>query len=110
MSIVIFAGAVSAASDCYVVSATSNTQQQIDQAEQDKKDLEDKLDQNEQELNGLKNDFRADLEFITSANKFLLILEGRYTDKYGTNIGSNTGRAVDEGSKAIQSIIIEDEF
>ena len=56
LSIVIFAGAVSAASDCYVVSATSNTQQQIDQAEQDKKDLEDKLDQNEQELNGLKND------------------------------------------------------
>ena len=61
-------------------------------------------------LNGLKNDFRADLEFITNANKFLLILEGRYTDKNGTNIGSNTGRAVDEGSKAIQSIIIEDEF
>lgn len=56
LAIVIFAGAVSAASDCYVVSATSNTQQQIDQAEQDKKDLEDKLDQNEQELNGLKND------------------------------------------------------
>ncbi|MGN0402965.1 MAG: cell wall hydrolase [Acetatifactor sp.] len=56
LSVVILTGAVSAASDSYVVSATSGTQQQIDQTEQEKKDLENKLNQNEQELNGLKNE------------------------------------------------------
>ena len=56
MSIVLFAGAVLNAPDTHMAVAASSTQQKIDQAEQDKKDLEDKLDENQEDLQGLKGE------------------------------------------------------
>ena len=64
-------------------------------------------------MNGVNDSgWRADIEFITSANKFLLILEGRYSHKSNGNInnGSNTERAVEVGRKAIESILNDDDI
>ena len=64
-------------------------------------------------MNGMNDSgWRADIEFITSANKFLLILEGRYSHKSNGNInnGSNTERAVEVGRKAIESILNDDDI
>lgn len=63
-------------------------------------------------MNGInENGWRADIEFITSANKFLLILEGRYTHRgNGNNYnGGNSSRAIEAGTKAIQSILLDEE-
>lgn len=64
-------------------------------------------------MNGMNDSgWRADIEFITSANKFLLILEGRYSHKSNGNVnnGSNTERAVEVGRKAIESILNDDDI
>lgn len=56
MSIVLFAGAVFNAADTRMAAHASSTQQKIDQAEQDKKDLENKLDENQENLEDLKGE------------------------------------------------------
>ena len=64
-------------------------------------------------MNGMNDTgWRADIEFITSANKFLLILEGRYSHKSNgnNNNGSNSERAVEVGRKAIESILNDDDI
>ena len=64
-------------------------------------------------MNGMNDSgWRADIEFITSANKFPLILEGRYSHKSNGNInnGSNTERAVEVGRRAIESILNDDDI
>lgn len=64
-------------------------------------------------MNGMNDTgWRADIEFITNANKFLLILEGRYSHKSNgnNNNGSNSERAVEVGRKAIESILNDDDI
>ena len=64
-------------------------------------------------MNGMNDTgWRADIEFITNANKFLLILEGRYSHKSNgnNNNGSNSERAVEIGRKAIESILNDDDI
>ena len=64
-------------------------------------------------MNGMNDTgWRADLEFITNANKSLLILEGRYSHKSNgnNNNGSNSERAVEVGRKAIESILNDDDI
>ncbi|MDE6167208.1 MAG: cell wall hydrolase [Acetatifactor sp.] len=72
MSIVLFAGAVLSAPDTRMAVAASSTQQKIDQAEQDKKDLEDKRDENQEDLNDLKGEQNSLKRELNKLNDQLL--------------------------------------
>lgn len=56
LTIVLLTGAVYSGSDTLVASATSSTQQKIDQAEKDKEALEGKLDETQNDLENLKGE------------------------------------------------------
>lgn len=75
-----YTGADGTASGVLVVSATSNTQQQIDEAEERRQELENEKNQNENELEGLKGEQTSLKEELDKLNTDLTAVVKRLED------------------------------